>query len=282
MRSGEASTRNADITIIEPPSSWVGFKVRELWQQRELLYFLTWRDILVRYKQTAIGAGWAVLQPLMTMLVFSLFFGRLAKMPSDGVPYPVFSLAGLVPWTFFANGVSQSSNSLVANANLLTKVYFPRLMLPMSSLAAGLVDLVISVLLLAGMMLSYGIVPDATALWFPFFILIACITALGVGFWMSAISVQYRDVRYVTPFLMQFWMFATPIVYPSSLLSEPWRTIYGINPMAGVVEGIRWSLLGSGTAPGPMLAVSVVAALGLLLTGTIYFRRMEAGFGDVV
>jgi lipopolysaccharide transport system permease protein len=253
-----------------------------LWEYRELLYFLVWRDVKVRYKQTVLGAAWAIIQPFFTMVVFSLFFGRLAKMPSDGIPYPIFSYAALVPWTFFASGLSQSSNSLVGSANLITKVYFPRLVMPISSVISGTVDFVLAFIVLLGMMLFYGIVPTINVIWLPLLLLLALVAALGVGLWLSAMNVQFRDVRYVVPFLTQFWLFATPIAYPSSLLSEPWRTLYGLNPMVGVVEGFRWALLGTNTAPGFVIIASSLAALFLLASGAFYFRRMEKTFADVV
>jgi len=270
------------ITIIQPSRGWVSLKLRELWEYRELLYFLVWRDVKVRYKQTALGAAWAIIQPFMAMVVFSIFFGKLAKMPSDGIPYPLFAFAALVPWSFFANGLSQSSNSLVGSAHLITKVYFPRLVVPISSVISGIVDFVLAFLVLLGMMLYYRIFPTINIIWLPFLLFLAFVTALGVGMWLSALNVEFRDVRYVIPFLTQFWMFATPIVYPSSLLSEPWRTVYGLNPMVGVVEGFRWALLGTQTAPGPIVIVSSLAALTILIGGAFYFRRMEKTFADVV
>jgi lipopolysaccharide transport system permease protein len=253
-----------------------------LWEYRELLYFMAWRDIKVRYKQTVLGAAWAIIQPFFTMVVFSIFFGRLAKVPSDGLPYPIFAYAALVPWTFFANGLNQASNSLVGSANLIKKVYFPRLVVPISSVISGVVDFVLAFAVLLGMMLFYGILPTVNILWLPFFVLLIFVTALGVGFCLSALNVQFRDVRYTVPFLTQFWLFATPIAYPSSLLSEPWRTLYGINPMVGVVEGFRWALLGTDTAPGPIIIVSTVVALVLFVGGAFYFRRLERSFADVV
>jgi lipopolysaccharide transport system permease protein len=254
----------------------------ELWSHRELVYFLTWRDIKVRYKQTALGAAWAIVQPVLTMAVFSLFFGRLAKVPSDGVPYAVFTFVGLVPWTFFANGVTLAANSLVHNSNLLTKVYFPRLAIPISTVLAGVLDFILAFVVLLGFIILFGITPTLKVLSLPLFFLLALITSLGVSLWLAAVNVQFRDVRFTVPFLTQFWMFATPVAYPSSLLPEPWRTIYGINPMVGVVEGFRWALLGVKTAPGPIVAVSALVALMLLTTGTFYFRRMERTFADVV
>ena len=274
--------RQSPILNIEPSNSWVSLKLGEVWQYRELLYFLIWRDIKVRYKQTALGAAWAIIQPLFSMLIFSLFFGRLAKMPSDGIPYPLFSLAALVPWTFFANGLNQSSNSLVASANLLKKVYFPRLVIPIATVLAGVVDFALSFVVLLGLMAFYGIAPTINLLWMPLFLLLALVTSLGVGLWMSALNVKYRDVRYIVPFVIQVWMFSTPIVYPSSLLPASWRTIYGLNPMVGVVEGFRWALLGTNTLPGFMIAVSATAALFILIGGAFYFRHMEKSFADIV
>lgn len=267
---------------IEPAKGWIALKLADLWEYRELLYFLIWRDIKVRYKQTALGAAWAILQPLLTMAIFSLFFGRLAKMPSDGVPYPLFSYAGLVPWTFFALGLGQSANSLVSSANLIKKVYFPRLLIPLATVSSGVVDFLLAFAVLIVMMFYYGVVPTLNILWLPLFLLLALITSLGVGLWLSALNVEYRDVRFVVPFITQFWMFATPIVYPSSLLSEPWRTLYGINPMVGVVESFRWALLGTDSAPGPIIAVSSFTAVVLLIGGAYYFRRMEKTFADRV
>src|SRR5687767_11784800 len=260
---------------IAPPTGWVSLRLRELWQYRELVYFLTWRDIKVRYKQTALGAAWAIIQPFFTMVVFSLFFGRLARIPSDGVPYPIFAYAALVPWTFFANSLAQSADSLVGSANLIKKVFFPRLAIPISSVMSGVVDFTLAFVVLLFMMVFYGLVPTANILWLPALLLLALVTSLGVGLWLSALNVQFRDVRYVVPFIVQFWLFATPVAYPSSLLEQPWRTLYGLNPMAGVVEGFRWALLGSGEPPGPMIAVSAAAAVTVLLGGAYYFRRME-------
>jgi lipopolysaccharide transport system permease protein len=267
---------------IAPSSGWVPLRLGELWESRELLYFLTWRDIKVRYKQTALGAAWAILQPVMTMVVFSLFFGKLAKVPSDGVPYPIFSFAALVPWSFFVYALTQSSNSLVGSGNLLKKIYFPRLIIPLSAVLSGAVDFALAFAVLLVMMGYYGLVPTANTLWLPAFFLLSFVTALGVGLWLSAINVQFRDVRYAVPFLTQFWMFATPIAYPSSLLHEPWRTVFALNPMVGVVEGFRWALLGTDMTLGPMLIASSATALTLLVSGAFYFRRMERTFADVV
>lgn len=274
--------KTAPITYIRPSEGWVSLKLDELWEYRELLYFLCWRDIKVRYKQTALGAAWAIIQPFFTMVVFSVFFGRLAQIPSDGMPYPLFAYAALVPWSFFAHSLSSSSNSLVDSANLLRKVYFPRLAIPLATVLSGVIDFAVAFVVLLGMMLFYGRTPTPNSIWLPFLLLLALTTALGVGLWLSALNVQYRDVRYTIPFLTQFWLFATPIAYSSSLLSEPWRTLYGINPMVGVVEGFRWALLGTATAPGPILIVSALTALGLLVSGAYYFRRMERSFADLV
>lgn len=267
---------------IRPSQGWVSLQLGEVWEYRELLYFLIWRDIKVRYKQTALGAAWAIIQPFFTMLVFSLFFGRLAKMPSDGIPYPVFAYAALVPWTFFAQGLTQSSDSLVGSGNLIKKVYFPRLVIPLGSVTAGIVDFCLAFSVLILMMFYYGVTPTINVVFLPLLLLLGVITSLGVGLWLSALNVKYRDVKYVVPFVTQFWMLATPIAYPSSMLTEPWRTIYGLNPMVGVVEGFRWALLGLNTAPGPMVAVSAAVALLILVGGAFYFRRMEKTFADVV
>ncbi len=266
----------------EPSKGWAGPKLRELWEYRELLFFFVWRDIKVRYRQTVMGALWAIIQPFFTMVIFSLFFGRLAKVPSDGLPYPIFSYAALVPWTFFATALTQASNSLVLSANMVKKIYFPRLTLPIATVLAGVVDFVLAFMVLLGMMLFYGLLPTINVLWLPFFLLLALITSLGVSLWLSAMNVQFRDVQYTVPFLTQAWLFVTPIAYPSSLLPEPWRTLYGLNPMAGVVEGFRWALLGTDTAPGLMTLVSAVVALTLFISGAFYFRRMEQGFADVL
>jgi lipopolysaccharide transport system permease protein len=270
------------IVRIEPSEGWVSLKLQELWEYRELLYFLIWRDIKVRYKQTVLGGTWAIIQPFFTMVVFSLFFGKLAKVPSDGIPYPIFSYAALVPWAFFANGLNQASNSLIGNSNLIKKIYFPRLSMPIASVLSGLIDFVLAFIMLIGMMFYYGMTPTVNVVYLPFFILLAVVTSLGASLWLSAMYVQFRDVRHIIPFLTQIWLFATPIAYPSSLLEEPWRTVYGINPMVGVVEGFRWALLGTKTAPGFTLYISTIVAVGFLLSGAFYFRRMEKTFADVV
>jgi len=270
------------VVRIQPAKGWVPLKLRDLWEYRELLYFLVWRDIKVRYKQTALGMSWAVIQPFFTMVVFSVFFGYLAKVPSDQIPYPLFSFAALVPWTFFASGLNQSSNSLVGSGTLISKVYFPRLIIPLASVFSGIVDFLVAFVVLLLMMFYYGFAPTINVLWLPLFLLLALVSSLGVGLWFSALNVNYRDVRYIVPFITQFWLLATPIAYSTSLLHEPWRTIYGLNPMVGVVEGFRWALLGTNTAPGPIVAVSAAAAVVILVSGAFYFRRMEKTFADVV
>jgi len=281
-RAPETDSAGLPVTIIEPSRGWISLKLKELIEYRDLLFFLAWRDVSVRYKQTVLGAAWAIIQPFFSMVVFSLFFGRLAKIPSDGLPYPIFSYAAMLPWQYFATATTSSSNSLVGSSNLLTKVYFPRLVIPLASVLPAMIDFAIAFVVLLGMMVYYGIAPTWNLLFLPLFLLLALVTALGVGLWLSAMNVQYRDIRYAVPFLVQFWMFASPVTYPSSLVPEPWRALYGINPMASVIEGFRWALLGSATAPGPMTAVSVAAALVLLVSGAYYFRRMEKTFADVV
>ena len=277
------SSVDIDTTLlITPPNRWIPLQLNELWEYRELLYFLVWRDVKVRYKQTVLGGAWAVMQPLFMMLVFSLFFGFLAKVPSDGIAYPVFTFCALIPWQLFANALSEASNSLIGNQNLITKVYFARLVIPIAAVLSGLVDFAIAFVILIGMMLYYSIVPGWAILALPGFILLAVLTALAVGLWLSALNVQYRDVRYTMSFLVQFWLFATPVAYSSSIVPEKWRVLYGINPMAGVVEGFRWALLGKSQPPGAMLFVSASVVTMLLIGGLYYFRRMEQEFADVV
>jgi lipopolysaccharide transport system permease protein len=275
-------SKDLSVIRIEPSKGWVYLGLRELWTYRELVYFLIWRDVKVRYKQSVLGAAWAIIQPFFTMVVFSIFFGKLAKMPSDGIPYPLFSYAALVPWAFFANGLNSASNSLVSGSNLIKKVYFPRLAMPIAAVMGGAVDFVLAFLMLIAMMFYFGITPTINVLWLPFFLILAFMASLGTSLWFSAMYVQFRDVRHIVPFLTQIWMYATPIVYPSSLLPEPWRSLYGINPMAGVVEGFRWALLGVGQAPGPIIIVSSFAAFMLMFFGAYYFRRLEKTFADVV
>lgn len=274
---------NEQITLIQPLRGWIALDLREIWRYRELLFFFIWRDIKVRYKQTLLGASWAILQPVFTMVVFSIFFGRLAKIPSDGIPYPIFSYAGLLPWTFFAAGLANGANSLVRDANLVKRVYFPRLITPLSAVVGGVPDFLLAFLVLIAMMVYYGLFPTlASVIWLPIASLLALVTALGVGLWLAALNALYRDIRYIVPFLTQFWMYATPVVYPSSLLEEPWRTLYGLNPLVSVVEGFRWALLGQSEPRLSMFALSLVTSLILLVSGTYFFRRMEPQFADTL
>ena len=270
------------VTVIRPSHGWMAVDWQELWAARELLGLLVARDLKVRYKQTILGAAWAILQPFCTMVVFSIFFGRLARVPSDGLPYPIFSYCALLPWQLFANTVTAASNSLVANQHLVTKVYFPRLLMPLATVVTGLVDFAVAFLVLAGLMAFYGIAPSPAAWTLPSFLLLGLGAALGIGLWLSALNVQYRDVRYVVPFLLQLWLFITPVAYPTSLVPEGWRAVYGLNPMASVIEGFRWALLGKGQAPGAMTAWSVVMVLVLLGGGVACFRRMERRFADII
>jgi len=267
---------------VQPSKGWLELKLGEVWKYRELLYFLVWRDLKVRYKQTVLGAVWAILQPFLTMLVFSLFFGRLAKMPSEGVPYPIFVYAALVPWTFFSSGLTRGSDSLVGSADLVKKVYFPRLAMPIARVTAGLVDFVLAFIVLLGMMAYYHMLPTRNVVWLPVFVLLSIAIVLGVSFWLSALNVMFRDVQFITPFLAQFLLFATPVAYPSSLLPKAWRGLYGINPMVSVVEGFRWTLLGTSMDLMPVLAVSAASAMLVLVSGAFYFRRMERTFADVI
>lgn len=278
----QAAVQHFPVVVIEPPRSWPSLDLAGLWQYRDLLYFLTWRDVKVRYKQAALGVGWAVIQPLLTMVVFSVIFGQLAKLPSDGIPYPIFSYVALLPWQFFAGALQRSGMSLVNNSTLLTKVYFPRLIIPLAAVAAGLVDFCVSFVVLLGMMVYYGVTPTSATLWLPAFVLLAVVTATAVGLWTSALNVQYRDVGYLLPFLIQIWMYASPVAYSASLVPTGlWRLVYGLNPIAGVIQGFRWALLG-GSPPDGLMAISVVVSLLLLFTGALVFRRMEASFADVV
>jgi lipopolysaccharide transport system permease protein len=282
--AGETRSIKAAVASIriESTKGRVSLNLREIWAFRELIYFLIWRDIKVRYKQTLLGGTWAIIQPFFTMVVFSLFFGKLAKIPSDGVPYPIFSLTALVPWAFFATGMNMASNSLVANARLITKVYFPRICMPIASVAGGVLDFAIAFVVLLGMILWYGIIPSVKMVWLLFFLILAFFTSLGASLWLSAIYVRFHDVRHVIPFLTQIWLFATPVAYPASLIPEPWYTIYGINPMTGVVEGFRWALLNTNTNPGPTIILSSLITLGLLISGAFYFRRIERTFADII
>ena len=267
--------------IIRPPRKWVPIDFQEIWAYRELLFFFTWRDVKIRYKQTGLGFAWAVIQPLFTMIIFSLIFGAFAKIPSDGIPYPLFSYAALLPWTLFAEGMTRSTNSMVANAPIMTKVYFPRLLMPISGIMSPLVDFCIAFSILIAMMFYYGFVPTVNVVFLPLFLLLAIATSLGVGLWLSALNVQYRDFQYTVPFLIQIWMYASPVVYPASMLPESLRVLYGLNPMAGVIEGFRWALLGT-TPPSAMILVSVGVVVVMLVSGLFYFTKMEQYFADLV
>lgn len=279
---GDARDRPRPVLVIEPPKRGISLGLHELWEYRELSYFLAWRDIKVRYKQTALGASWAILQPVFAMVVFSLFFGKLGGIPSDGLPYPLWSFAALVPWTFFSQALMQSANSLVLNQGLLRKVYFPRLAIPIGTVLSAAVDFALAFVVLLGLMVFYHVGATVRWLWVIPFVGLAFVAALGTGLWLAAASVRYRDVRYVVPILVQFWLFATPIAYPATLLPERWRALYALNPMTGVAEGFRWALLGAKTRPGPMIVASTLAAFLMLVGGVLYFRRTERTFADIV
>jgi lipopolysaccharide transport system permease protein len=267
---------------IEPPRGWLELRLPEVWEYRELLYFFVWRDVKVRYKQTAIGVLWVVLQPLLTMLVFTLFFGRLAKLPSLGLPYPVFYFAAVVPWIYFAGALQSCTNVVVDNQRMITKVFFPRLILPISAVLSGLVDFSIGFVVLVIFTLAYGLHPTLAAVWLPLLLLLAVMTALGVGLWASALNALYRDVRYVIPFLVQFWMLASPVAYPSTLVPQRWRWLYGLNPMAGVIDGFRWAMTGHGQPPGVLLWASAAGVAAILVGGLFFFQRMEGTIADRV
>lgn len=271
-----------DILILKPTHGWGSLNLGEMWKYRELTYFLIWRDIKVRYKQTVLGASWAILQPFLSMVVFSIFFGGFLNVPSEGVPYPIFSYAALLPWGVFSKALNDAGRSLVANRSMITKIYFPRMVIPLSSVLSGLVDFSIAFVVLMGMMWYFRIAPTSNIWTLPFFLVLALMTALGVGLWLSALNVLYRDIGYIIPFLTQFWFYITPIVYPASEVPEQLRYIYALNPMVGVVEGFRWALLNTSTPPGPMVAVSTVISVVILISGMFYFRRMERTFADMV
>lgn len=280
--SAPVRSEHLPVLRIAPPGGLWDTGLREAWNHRELLYFFVWRDIKVRYKQTLIGAGWAILQPLLTMLIFTLFFGRLAKIPSDGIPYPVFFYAALLPWTYFSAALGGATNAMVENQRMITKIYFPRVILPLASVFSGLLDFAIGCLMLAGLMIFYGVAPGPAMLLLPLFLLLALLTAFGVGLWLAAWNAAYRDVRYVIPFLIQLWMFASPVAYPSSLVPQQWRWLYGLNPMAGVIDGFRWGVTGQGTPPGTLLLASIVAVVVVLVGGMAYFQRREGVIADIV
>ncbi len=272
----------APLIRIRPARGWVSLHLRDLWEYRELLYFLVWRDVKVRYKQTVLGIAWVIIQPLATTLIFTVIFGNLAKIPSDNLPYAVFALSGLAPWNYFSSAFSRGSLSLVGSAHLISKVYFPRLIIPIAGVLSGLVDFAIVLVLAFALMLFYSIALSPWVIALPLYILMAIATALGVSLWLSALNVQYRDVGYLIPFVAQLWLYATPVVYPSSLIPAQWRFLYALNPMTSVVEGFRWSLFGTGEPPGAMLAISIGVVLALLLSGAFFFKRMEKSFADVV
>jgi lipopolysaccharide transport system permease protein len=279
----ELALKKAEIPVItvKPSQGWAALNLRDLWIYRELIYFMTWRNLKVRYKQTLLGAFWAILRPFLSMVVFSIFFGGLAQVPSDNIPCPIFSYSGLLPWELFSVALVHASQSLVQSSNMITKIYFPRVILPLASVLSGLVDFMIAFVVLLGMMLYYHITPTAAVWTLPLFLLLALVTGLGVSLWLSAMNVMYRDINYILPFLNQLWMYITPIVYSSTLVPANWQYVYAINPMAGVVQGFRWALLGT-NPPGPMIWVSVAVAIGLLISGLFYFRRMEHIFADNV
>jgi lipopolysaccharide transport system permease protein len=268
--------------VIGPSRGWVPLRLADLWEYRELLYFLVWRDLKVRYKQTAVGIAWVMIQPTFLTLAFSVFFGRLAGVPSDGIPYPLFAYCGILPWQLFAQALSNSANSLVANEGLITKVYFPRLIIPLAAVFSALVDFMFAFVVLLAMAYFYGIAPTVGVFLVPAFVFLAVTIALSVGLWLSALNVQYRDVRHALPFMIQFWFFMTPVVYPSSLVPEQWRIIHSLNPLVVVVVGLRWVLLGTARPGGVSLAVSIAVASILLIGGLHYFRRVEKSFADVV
>ena len=282
LSSVPGRTLGPSVIRIQPTHGFRWLDLRELWDYRELVYFLTWRDLKVRYKQTAIGIGWVLLQPLAMMAAFTLFFGRLAHVPSEGVPYPLFAYVGIWPWQLFSRVVSESTNSLIVDQRLITRVYFPRILIPLATTLAALADFLIGFGLLGVLMPFYRVTLPWMVMWLPLFVVLLLVTALGIGFWLSALNVEYRDVMYLIPFLNQFWLFVTPVVYSSHIVPERWRALYGINPMAGVIEGFRWSLLGVGDAPGPMLAVSSIVAVLLFVTGIVWFRRRERTFVDAI
>jgi lipopolysaccharide transport system permease protein len=279
-----AAGQQFDVPVVRITArrGWMALDLPELWAYRDLLYFFVWRDVKVRYKQTVIGAAWAVLQPVLTMIVFTVFFGKLAKIPSGGLPYPIFYYCALLPWMYFSTAMQGATNIVVDNQRVITKIYFPRVVLPIASILSGLLDFAISFGVFLVMMAYYRIVPTAAVIWLPAFLLLAVLTALGVGLWLSALNALYRDIRYVVPFLVQFWMFASPVAYPSSLVPAKWHWLYGLNPMAGVIEGFRWALTGHGQPPGILFTASFAVTLFMVLSGLIYFHAMEGTIADVV
>ena len=278
----EQTPESVQRILIQPSKGLFNFDLRELWQYKELLYFLIWKEVKVRYKQTIIGGAWAIIQPLLTMVIFTIIFGRLAKIPSDGMPYPVFTYTALLPWMLFAQALTRSGGSLVSNANLITKVYFPRLLVPLSAALAPIVDFIVSFLILLGMLAWYGIPPTLGILALPFFLALTLVTAISVNLWLAPINVKYRDVAHTLPFLSQIWMYASPVVYPLSMIPEKWQFLYSINPMVGVIEGFRWALLGKQSPNFMAMAISVIVVMALFLGGILYFKKMEQTFADVI
>lgn len=275
--------RDERTILIKPSEGWRELNLRELWRYRELVFFLTWRDIKVRYKQTLLGAAWAILKPFFSMVVFYFIFNRLANVPTDGIPGPIFYFSGLLPWVLFQDGVTKAGNSLVQGSNLITKVYFPRLAIPLAAVMAGVVDFLLAFAVLLVMMLIYAVRPTPAIWLLPAFILLALITALGVGLWLSALNVAYRDIGYVIPFIVQAWLYASPVTYSATLIPPGiWSTLYGLNPMAGVVQGFRWAILGVGQPSWALLGLSALISVLLLISGALYFRRMERAFADIV
>ena len=279
---GQNKATAVPVTIIEPSRGWLGFDFKELWDYRELLYFLIWRDVKIKYKQTVIGVGWAVLQPFMTMVVFTLVFKRIADVPSEGIPYPIFAYTALLPWNLFSGALQRSTVSLVAQVSLISKVYFPRLIIPLSATISGVVDFAIAFVILVGMMFWYGIMPRLAILSLPLFITIALVAALSVGLWLAALNVRYRDVGHTIPFLIQIWMFASPVAYSVGAVPEKWRLLYSLNPLAGVIEGFRWAMLGKESPDLVVIAVSTLAMIALLFSGIVYFKRTERTFADLI
>jgi lipopolysaccharide transport system permease protein len=289
-KSSTLAPLSQETLIIKPIKGWASLNLSDLWRYRELIYFLIWRDIKVRYKQTILGASWAILNPFFTMIVFTIFFGRLAKVSTGDIPYPIFSFTGLLPWGLFTKALSDAGRSMISNRSMITKIYFPRLVIPIASVLSGLVDFALSFVVLIGMMIYYNVLPGSTyhvslspaILTLPLFLLLSIVTALGIGLWLSALNVIYRDVNYIIPFLTQFWLFVTPIAYPITLVSEKWRILFWLNPMTGVVSGFRWATLGNEAAPDPLIWVSVLISLVVLASGLVYFRRMERTFADTI
>ena len=279
---GEVQQRSFPITVVEPSRGLADFNLREIWEYRDLLFFLAWRDISIRYKQTVLGASWAVVQPVMTMLLFTIFFGNLAGVPSEGVPYPLFAFAALLPWQYFATTLGNAANSLVNNSNLLSKVYFPRVLIPLTSLFPPAIDLLIAFIVLLGLMLYYRLAPTLNFAWLPAFMLLGLITTFGAGLWFAAMNVKYRDVRHIVTVLLQFGMFISPVAYPSRIVPATWQPLYALNPMVGVIEGFRWALLGLDTLPVRLVAISATTALVLLVSGFFYFRYTEKTFADII